>query len=229
MLSNYISFSKPNVKDFYKKISRYRNVTKEDSYIVLAMDGETYGHHNKHLITDFLEKLFAKVQTDSDIQFVKISKLFDLFPESKNVEIIPSSWSTSKADIDNGVPYPLWNDPENRIHYLQLRILNQVMFLVHTSEQLIKERKITKESEKRYKYARESLDQGLHSCQLWWASNKPWFSSEMILIGLHQLLLSATEAIKVIIWNSKDNQLKNKTMNIINEIFDAQKEIFLMV
>ena len=67
------------------------------------------------------------------------------------------------------------------------------------------------------------------SCQLWWASGRPWYSSEMILKGLNQLILASSEALKVVLKNCKDNDEIENAKRIFNEIFEAQKEIYLSV
>ena len=45
-----------NVENFANRL-KYRN-TSQDYYVLLAMDGETFGHHVKHAIDDFLNPLF---------------------------------------------------------------------------------------------------------------------------------------------------------------------------
>ena len=81
----------------------------------------------------------------------------------------------------------------------------------------------------RFTNARTWLDKGLHSCQLWWASKKPWYSSEMILKGLNQLILAASEALKVILFSNIDQKQKDHVLEIFDEIFTAQKELYLSV
>ena len=38
--------------------------------------------------------------------------------------------------------------------------------------------------------ARTFLDRGIHSCQQWWASKRPWYSPDMILRGLSEILMA---------------------------------------
>ena len=154
----------------------------------------------------------------------------EIFTEKRNISPLPSSWSTSAEDLQHGVPFPLWADPTNRIHHLQKTIMNHSLFLIGLAQKNYNKTETpANEIKKRYQNARKWLDQGLHSCQLWWASGKPWYSSEMILKGLNQLILSASEALKVILWNSQNSQDKDNALRIFNEIFEAQKEMFLIV
>ncbi|NHJ04950.1 MAG: hypothetical protein EAX90_09010 [Candidatus Heimdallarchaeota archaeon] len=230
LLSNFISFKHPTVEQLYKQMTLKKDITKNDYYVILAMDGETFGHHVKGLIESLLKPLIVKVKNDNNLDFVKISELPEIFKEKKKVSPVPSSWSTSAEDLQKGVPFPLWADPENKIHDLQKTIMNHAVFLIGLAQKYYNSTHIvTKDIQTRFLNARSWLDKGLHSCQLWWASGKPWYSSEMILKGLNQLILASAEALKVILLNSPNNLDKEKAMKIFDEIFIAQKEIFLLV
>ena len=102
--------------------------------------------------------------------------------------------------------------------------MNQALYLVGVAQRSYD---CSEESTRRFLSARSYLDKGLHSCQLWWASGRPWYSSEMILKGLNQLILASAEALKVILWNCQSQAEKQKAMQIMDEIFEAQREIYL--
>ena len=230
LLSNFISFKHPTVENFFNQMLKGKNV-QEDSYVILAMDGETYGHHVKGLVEDFLAPLISKVQDDPDVTFAKIADLPALFKERRAVVPRSSSWSTTEEDIQRGIPFPLWSDPNNHIHNLQLLVMNHTLHLVARAQQYQKLKKFAQEEtiQQKFQNSRSWLDRGLHSCQLWWASKRPWYSAEMILKGLNQLILAASEALKVILFTSEKEEEKKKAMAIFDEIFHAQKEIYLTV
>ena len=76
-----------------------------------------------------------------------------------------------------GIPYPQWQYPGHELHELQWQLTN---FVLHT----IKE---TPSGTPGFPEARRLLDEGLHSCQYWWASCRPWWSVEMIEWGAQKL------------------------------------------
>jgi len=230
LLSNLISFKTPTVDEFYLEMKGTKNLENDDFYLILAMDGETFGHHVKGLIEDFLEPLVQRINNDPHVKLIRVIDLPKIFQEQKKVIPKSSSWSTTEEDLENGVPFPLWSDPNNRIHQLQLEIMNHTLFLVSMAQKCLSlSKKDKKKIKERYTNARTWLDQGLHSCQLWWASARPWYSAEMILKGLNQLILASSEALKVVLWNSQDNNEKNHARKVFDEIFEAQKEILLTV
>jgi predicted glycosyl hydrolase (DUF1957 family) len=230
LLSNLISFKNPTVDEFYQELKGEKNPEDEDYYVILAMDGETFGHHIKGLIENFFEPLMIKINQDQHVKLIKIAELPNLFSEEKKVNPVPSTWSTTAEDLQQGVPFPLWSDPNNQIHNLQLTVMNHALFLVGKAQRYVNNtHNQPKEIVTRYKNARTWLDKGLHSCQLWWASGRPWYSSEMILKGLNQLILASSEALKVVLNNCSDNDEIENVKRIFNEIFEAQKEIYLSV
>ncbi|HUT79666.1 MAG TPA: hypothetical protein VMZ29_00570 [Candidatus Bathyarchaeia archaeon] len=229
LLSNLISFKNPNVDEFYLAMKGLKDASKEDYYLILAMDGETYGHHIKGLIEEFLEPFIQRIKNDDDVQLIKIAELPSLFPNKKQVIARSSTWSTSEEDLHRGVPFPLWSDPENKIHNLQLTVMNHTLYLVSQAESKCKTDEISIDSQEKFTQARNWLDKGLHSCQLWWASGKPWYSEEMILKGLNQLIIASSMALKVILFSCNNEDDRNKALRLFDEIFDAQKEIYLLV
>jgi hypothetical protein len=107
--------------------------------------------------------------------------------------------------------------------------MNHTLYLVNEAQTISRQQSDEEKIQQRFGNARTWLDQGLHSCQFWWASKKPWYSSEMILKGLNQLLLAASEALKVILFSNRTQEQKDQALHIFDEIFTAQKELYLSV
>jgi len=142
------------------------------SYLLTGTDGEVYGHHRPGQ-----EKLLSEVFARGVPKTCTISELIGHFVELNTVSPLPSSWSTWEDEMAQGIPYPQWQYPGHELHRLQWQLTN---FVLHT----VKE---SPPAAPRFSEARSLLDQGLHSCQYWWASCRPWWSVEMIEWGARKL------------------------------------------
>lgn len=131
-------------------------------YMVTGMDGETFGHHRPGL-QDLLTELL--ISDEFDHKF--FSELIDKYPVEEVIPVV-STWASSQKDIEEGIQFISWDDPNNEIHRLQWELFNLVL---HDP-----------------KANRELLDQGLASDQFFWASAKPWWSLEQIELGAWTLL-----------------------------------------
>jgi predicted glycosyl hydrolase (DUF1957 family) len=223
VLSNRISFKGINGDAFLEHLRGLRS-DQGDVYVITAMDAETFGHHIQHWERLFLgevyhrlrpgngnhlelqqthplapqhSSLFAYAQpADVDIEVVTISDLLNHFPAGPLIEPLASSWSTTKNDLAAGNVYPLWNDPNNVIHWLQWQHLRLCLELVHKAEACAE----TADSRNFAGIARELLDEALHSCQFWWASKRPMWDINMVSRGLSgqtEAILNAYKAIKL--------------------------------
>lgn len=89
-----------------------------DGYVILAMDFETFGHHWKDSIKNFLEPFFDSIQSaPTECKVVPLDYIFNHFFKM-GVAVPGGSWATEKKDIDEGVLFPLWSHPANRFHQL---------------------------------------------------------------------------------------------------------------
>lgn len=109
-----------------------------------------------------------------------VSDLVSRFANGPCVSPKASSWSTSGADLEAGVPYPLWDDPRNRVHALLWRHLRLGIELVEIVVRVTR----TPDARRHADIARGLLDRALHSCQFWWASRRPMWDINMIERGL---------------------------------------------
>ncbi len=129
----------------------------EESYIVLWMDWETFGHHDRKpnppqdRLNNFLKKFFEKISRSGTFQMTTPDELITRFPK-KDIFVPDGSWSTSDDDCRQGIPYPLWLHPGNEFH-LVMKQLNNLALSVF--------------SKTKNKKTKELLDKCLYSCQMW--------------------------------------------------------------
>jgi hypothetical protein len=146
---------------------------KSSRYVVTAMDGETFGHHRPGL-----EKMLFSVFDTPDFNLVTISDLLKEKRETVPIEPIASTWASSKEDIDKGIQFLSWKDPENVIHAWQWELFH------------LARNEVEKMDPKNPLYGeiKHRMDIGTASDHFWWASAKPWWSLEMIEDGAFRLL-----------------------------------------
>ena len=231
IISNRISFKNITGFEFIDHL-RSQGRNGGPSYIVTAMDAETFGHHVRDWQRLFLAHVYAQFDDEADavdlkieqpvnlaaqhrqileertapgkaLEVVTTSKLLELFPAGTPVVPRPSSWSTSGEDLRRGVPYPLWSDPSNAVQRLLWRHLDLCIELVNTAGR-------TKNGATAYAdVARGLLDQALHSCQFWWASRRPMWDLNMIERGLAEQRAVALNAMKAIKLSTVDDTCRS--------------------
>ncbi|MFH0952289.1 MAG: hypothetical protein V1838_03805 [Patescibacteria group bacterium] len=170
-LTDYISFSAP-VNNPNKLVEVINEDTRVDGHLITAMDGENLGHH----------RLGADKMWEIAVQQFDTLTYSELIKKYKKVELINplrSSWSSRPDDIKSGVPYALWQDPDNSIHQLQWSLTYLVIHLTH---QAIGQNDPGADS------ARIKLDSALASDQYWWASAKPWWSLDIVIRETKELV-----------------------------------------
>ncbi|HEY4494681.1 MAG TPA: hypothetical protein VJC02_01100 [Candidatus Paceibacterota bacterium] len=183
-----------------------RDEIKSERYVVTAMDGETFGHHRPGL-----EKFLFDVLSTKDFELVTISDLLNSYHEEIEIEPIASTWASSKEDIERGVQFLSWKDPENMVHKWQW----ELFYLVH------EEVKVMDKKHTRYEEVRHRMDIATASDHFWWASAKPWWSLEMIEDGAYRLL----DTIRMIPNVSEEKLLKARDLyeKIISTAFNWQR------
>jgi len=155
---------------FFKAVS-YDN--RSDQYLITAMDGETFGHHQPGL-----EKIWKRFLLNPQTKTLFVSQYLKLRKEKKEIVPISSSWSSSTLELKKDLPYRLWLDPKNKIHSLQWQLTNLAIKEIETHSFL-----------KGFQEARKKLDQALFSCQYWWAT-EDHFDPLMIKRGTSYLIES---------------------------------------
>jgi alpha-amylase/alpha-mannosidase (GH57 family) len=206
VLSNRISFRNVEAKEFIAHLEQWQG-KRENIYVVTAMDAETYGHHIQGWERIFLAKVYEELEpwpeptpdiqqatvlagqhislltngeAATKIQMVTLSELLDLFPQCQTIDPKPSSWSTTADDMKVGNYYPLWQDKNNEVHHLQWEHLGICIELVNKALECAD----NEESRRSATIARGLLDRAEHSCQMWWASNRPMWDINLIHMGL---------------------------------------------
>ena len=196
IISNKIAFKSINAKNFVKEIkSMHKNKEKSNpTYILTALDGETFGHHIKNYEKTFLGKTLELINEQDEVKTIFISDLDQHFPFAKK-KIIPreSSWSTTYEDLKANIPYPLWNHPDNNIHKYYWKIMKSLNNLMNLIDNL--ELKRDWEVNNYYNTSRYFFNRGIYSCPMWWANplNKTW-SPNLIYKGVEILMRAALNA-----------------------------------
>jgi alpha-amylase/alpha-mannosidase (GH57 family) len=196
ILSNKIAFNNITAKQFVKELKNIHANNEKSilSYIITALDGETFGHHIKNYEKTFLVQCLELIAKDEEIKIIFISDLGNYFPTAKNT-IIPkdSSWSTTNEDLKANIPYPLWNHPDNTIHiyyWKLMKSLNNILALLENQDF-----KQNTDFISYYQTARWFYDRGLYSCPTWWSNpmNQTW-SPNLIYKGIDLLMKAALNA-----------------------------------
>lgn len=131
--------------------------TSSSETLITANDGEMYGHHH----IDFQESL-VRCLNSKKIHTLTVSEyLKSLRGKPHAVQARAASWETLPQELNIGIPYALWNHPENPIHQKLFLLQKLAMQLVNHGQ-----------NTKNYEWAQHHLDRGLASCTAWWASER---------------------------------------------------------
>ncbi len=196
IISNKISFKDITPKKFISEAKKlHKNEEKDNStYVIIAQDAETFGHHIPGYEKTFLGKTIELINNDDEMELVFISDLGQHFPVSEEI-IIPkeSSWSTTSKDLENNIPYPLWKHPDNNIHKYYWKIMKSLNNLMNLIDDLTASEGW--DVKNYYNTARWFYNRGLHSCPTWWANiQRGTWSPNLIYKGVELLIQAALNA-----------------------------------
>jgi hypothetical protein len=177
-----------SISEIVPIIDKYSHSPQGDnssSYTLVAMDGETFGHHRIGL-----EKMLFSLLISPKLQNAKISQIGDLIERTEEIVPVDSTWASSERDIAEGNPFNLWFDNGNAIHKLQWELTQLAISATDSGGGSLSVPETN---------SRKLLDSALHSCQYWWASAKPWWSLEMIEQGAFKLwqVVETSEGISI--------------------------------
>lgn len=194
------------VRDRESLLSAISDDIKSRRYVVTAMDGETFGHHRPGL-----EKMLFAVLDAPESELITISEIEKHYLETAEITPVASTWASSEEDIEKGVQFLSWNDPDNPIHSWQKELVEIVTSQFATMNP----------KDPQYEEMRSKMDIALSSDHFFWASGKPWWSLEMIEDGAFRLL----SALRVIPNVAPDKLDRARTIyeEIISTAFDWQR------
>lgn len=147
--------------------------TKRHEYLLTGSDGEAYGCQRTGL-----DKLLSDIYKSRAIGTCTISDLMIAFKHIEMVEPLPSSCHTSEEEMAKGAPCRNWLDTDNDLHKLQWQLTNLAIDAISS----------TQDESAQFRYARNLLDQGLHSGQYRGAGCRPVWDPDMIDRGVRMLM-----------------------------------------
>ena len=152
----------------------------QDGYLIIALDGESFGHHQKKFNEDFLGELFdALVDSKDKLRTVHLSELYQRFPKTAQF-IPPGSWSSDRIDIQNRDYFSWWKSHRNEIHRLHWLFIDLVLESVRNQNETS---------------LNEDMDKALYSCQFWWAGYWKFDPKEIYkgVFNLRRILHKSTD------------------------------------
>ena len=190
-LSNAIAFKRSiNVKDLLYFTNTSYHEGKDLDHVV-ALDGETFGHHYKegiYILDTFLEELLSR-----EIDVISVSEFVESSEQRESVEIKESSWGASDFEANSGILYPMWNHPENEVHKLQWDLVGLALDIYKNVNKPLSDgnetlpiwdfsylSKIQDEGERKFLKRKILLLMAIHSDQFWWISNKVLPTGEVL-------------------------------------------------
>lgn len=110
-ISNLLSFKRDsNVEDLIEMIISRRQNNKD---VVIALDGEFFGHHYEEGIFMF-ESLVERLQ-ELEVNIVSVSKLVEDAEYKEIFNVQECTWGATREDIKKGNLYPLWESKDNEL------------------------------------------------------------------------------------------------------------------
>ena len=182
------------ITDFWQQLTKDNRIK---NFLITACDGENLGHHQPAMLP-----LWQQAISSQRVTTLTISQLLAKYKKTVFVEPVKCSWASREIELQDGIPYLLWQDPNNPIHQLQWQLTNLVI------------KEITKQQKDiNYLIARRKLDRALFSCQYWWASASPWWEPKFIRQGAKELIIAYQSL------NQPANKISKLLINIKNKMY----------
>lgn len=170
VLSNHLAFFRGlDVKPLLRQFA------KQDS-LVLALDGETFGHHNEDGV--FLLNKLVEYLSKEEKEFVTMSEFVDSQISESKVEQVDSLVDSTWAYIDSKDPYHLWegNEQQGRLQKIYDKVVEELVNVDNGSfnnyegmenTAIWKEKELPEEIKKQL-----TLNKVLGSDPFWWLSGE---------------------------------------------------------
>jgi predicted glycosyl hydrolase (DUF1957 family) len=127
-----------------------------DGVFLTGTDGELYGLRHLDQSGQF-ERLLGR----EELETITVSEFIGSGIERKSTGLVPSNWDSTSAELEAGLPYALWRNPDNEIQ-------EKLWQMAYIAYEAVEENR----DDANYDWARWHLVRGLASCTFWWASGK---------------------------------------------------------
>lgn len=166
---------------FIREMKQEAERAEKPCYKIIALGGETFGHHIKYYQETFLRDMLYNLQNDDTVELCLVSDLADKFPlidkskalDKSFVYFPPSSWATSVENANRGDLYVHWKSQGNAVHE-KLWALTDLLFEACQNLNF---------QDKKFDGLRKLLDQAFYSETYFFASIHYW-RSDLIYKGI---------------------------------------------
>lgn len=126
----------------------------QDTFLILAVDWEIFGHHHRHAIEKFLHPFFEELRAYAfQCCLSSMHAIYSLYPHIPWT-VPAGSWSTSEKDFLNANYFPFWLGKENVFHWHWYTLLTKVQNYAAEHQTDIP--------------LQELIDKVVYSCTPWW-------------------------------------------------------------